>query len=129
MKEETIEKQWIQVVGNTIYQQIKEYIDENGWLKDWIKPIPPQLLFMFDGRYNDNELRPRTLRGIDDNLGWSKPKKDGLPKKTGIYIFLCAKNIQHTFYLSLPLSKEDVNHYKNDFTHYKPLKPEPLPLH
>ena len=129
MKEETIEKQWIDVVGKAIYLQIKKYTDENGWLVNKLKLIPIQLLFMLEGRFNDNELRPKTLRGIEDNVGWSKPLVDGLPKKTGTYIFLCVKRIQHTFYLSMPLSKEDVNHFKNDFTHYKPLKPEPLPLH
>lgn len=129
MKKETIEKLWISVVGEKVYSQIKDKIDSDGWFQDKKNQVPIQLLFMMDGRYNDTELRPRSLRRIEDNFGWSKPLIDGLPRKTGTYIFLCAKRIQHTFYLVMPLSKQDANHYKTDFTHYQPLKPEPLPLH
>lgn len=129
MKKETIEKRWIDAVGEKIYLQIKDKIDSDGWCPDKKNLIPIQILFMMDGRFNDNELRPKTLRRIEDNFGWSKPLEDGLPRKTGTYIFLCPKNIQHTFYLSNPISKEEEKHLKNDFTHYKLLTPEPLPLH
>ena len=130
MKKETIEKHWISAVGEKIYKEAKDNIDPNGWYQvSKTNEIPLQLLFMFDSRFNDKELRPKTLNRIEDNFGWSKPTEDGLPKKTGTYIFLCTKNIQHPFYLIMPLSKEDVNFYQKDFTHYKPLKIEPLPLH
>jgi len=84
---------------------------------------------------NDKEVdkmmlcRPKSLQGIEDNNGWSKMLEDGLPKTTGEYIFLCPKKIQHTVFISNPLSRAETNHFKNDFTHYKPLKTEPLPLH
>lgn len=128
-KEDIIEQKWISIVGKELYSKIKIGIDKDGWLNDWLKLIPTQQLFMFDGRFNNNELRPRTLRGIDDNLGWSKPKIDGLPKITGEYIFLSPNKKQHTVYVSVPITKVEENHLLNDFTHYKPLKIEPLPLH
>lgn len=129
MKKETIAKLWISAVGEKIYAQIKDKLDSDGWYENKKNMIPIQLLFLMDDRFNEKELRPRTLRRIEDNFGWSKPKEDGLPKKNGEYIFLCAKNIQHTSYLSMPLSKVEENHYMNDFTHYMPLKKEPLPHH
>lgn len=128
-KEEVLETKWIETVGKTVYLQLKDKIDPNGWLVGKSSLIPIQTLFMFEGRFNDSELRPKSLRGIDDNLGWCKPLVDGLPKKTGEYIFLCPKKIQHTIYISNPLSKLEESHFKNDFTHYKPVKTEPLPLH
>jgi hypothetical protein len=129
IKEDIIERNWISTVGDKIYNEVKKGIDENGWLKGWTEKIPMQVLFMFDGRFNDSELRPRSLRGIDDNMGWSKPKENGLPKTSGDYIFLAPNKVQHTFSLKLPLSKEDIKHYLEDFTHYKPQKNEPLPFH
>lgn len=130
MKNETIEKLWISAVGKELYNQIVSNIDPNGWLVDKkVKLVPIQLLFLMDTRFNDKELRPKTLRGISNNLGWSKPKEDGLPKKTGNYKFLCSKNIEHYFYLSMPISKEEEKHYMHDFTHYKPVQKEPLPHH
>jgi len=73
--------------------------------------------------------RPKSLQGIEDNNGWSKTLEDGLPKTTGEYIFLCPKKIQHTVFISNPLSRAEKSHFKNDFTHYKPVKNEPLPLY
>lgn len=128
-KQDVIQKRWTDAVGEKIFSQIKDKLDSDGWFPDKKHLIPIQLLFIMDGRFNDKELRPRTLRGISNNLGWSKPKEDGLPKKTGNYIFLCSKNVEHHFYLSLPLSKEEEKHYMQDFTHYKPAQKEPLPHH
>jgi hypothetical protein len=82
-----------------------------------------------DSRFNEKELRPKTLKGIDDNLGWNKPIEDGLPKRSGSYIFLSPSRIQHPVEIKMPLSKSEENHFLNDFTHYKLQTPEPLPLH
>lgn len=128
-KEKVIEEKWISAIGDNTYLKIKEKINSDGWCLDDKKLIPIQLLFILDGRFNDKELRPKTLRGIDDNMGWSKPKEDGLPKASGDYIFLAPNKSQHTFHLKLPLSKVDEKHYLEDFTHYKPQKTEPLPFH
>ena len=128
-KEETIEEKWISIIGKELYLKLKEGIDKDGWLIDWIQKLPSQLLFMFDGRFNNNELRPKSLRRIEDNFGWSKPKVDGLPKITGEYIFLSHSKKQHTIYVSVPITKVEEKHLLNDFTHYKPLNIEPLPLH
>lgn len=129
-QQDVIQEKWIQAVGKVLYNEIKETIDSYGWLSGKkTKEIPIQQLFMFDGRFNNKELRPKTLKEIDDNRGWSKPKEDGLPKASGDYIFLAPNKSQHTFHLKLPLSKIDEKHYLEDFTHYKPQKAEPLPFH
>lgn len=129
MKKETIENKWISTVGEKIYSLIKHEIDSDGWFSNKKNQVPIQLLFMMDNRYNETELRPKSLRRIEDNFGWSKPLVDGLPKRTGEYVFLAPNKVQHTIYVSNPLSKIETNHLLNDFTHYKPSKIEPLPLH
>jgi hypothetical protein len=71
--------------------------------------------------------RPKSLSGIEDNNGWIRTDED-FPKKSGIYIFL-VKDIEHQVRLQFPLSKEEENHYRNDFTHFRVPKHHPLPIY
>lgn len=105
--------------------------DFDGWI-DVNELEKNQLTFDLEYKKSDFKTmlcRPKSLQGIEDNKGWSKTQEDGLPKTTGEYLFLCPKKIQHTVYISNPLSKSEVHHFKNDFTHYKPVKKEPLPIY
>jgi hypothetical protein len=72
--------------------------------------------------------RPLSLNGIEHNNYWCRTDED-FPDKNGIYVFITKNNIQHEVRLQFPLSKEEENHFKNDFTHFRIQRPHPLPIY
>lgn len=110
---------------------LKDYINENGFV-DCVKNKKISLIPYFEVselEFNGNEIRPKSLKGIENNNGWIKlDAKVDLPKETGQYLTRRANGIIITewFYnnnLSWYLWKDCYS-----ITHYQPIiKPrEPL---
>lgn len=70
-KEEVVANAYIEVVGDVIHAEIKEFIDDNGYVHEnklsfTTADINPKNFDRLDFHF-----RPKSLRGIDDNNGWT----------------------------------------------------------
>lgn len=125
-KEEKIKEAW-----GEYYEEYKNYIDSDGWLDSaWL-----------DDRENDYDvkdgydrygtestfIRPKSLKGIEDNNGWIKiESEEDLPKEEGYYHVIDLNRTE------MQLAKFDIHHniildyWIKNITHYQPIeKPKP----
>lgn len=137
-KEELIKEAW----GGT-----NENINENGWyyfgycvngwddVKDWLKEnnlISDESYYDMTCRELDNgdlisvKIRPKSLKGIEDNNGWIRiESEDDLPKVDGISCWIITeknKEIRQRWF------NKFWNEYEGEgkVTHYQPIeKPKP----
>lgn len=70
-QEEVIKEAW-----RECYDEVKPYIDKNGWLKITDKKdnnISDNLLkLLLDVTESPRRIRPKSLQGIENNNGWTK---------------------------------------------------------
>ena len=104
--------------------------DENGWTRAFL--VSPFSLEIPKGEYECKgqdvmiRWRPISLKGLEDNNGWTSVKEYGLPKDQGDY-WVIELGKAHTFRFN-PNRKESVSAWTKRFTHWKPLDSR-LPLH
>ncbi len=138
-KQEVIRKAW-----GVYWNELKEFIDENGWLP-WcyrgtsIDKNPASLadMYMYCGGQGNHEkkhltqpdnktlFRPKSLQGIENNNGWIKIESEAdLPNEYGYYFAF--DNLSNDVNIIL-FSPENKVNWIDNVTHYqpitKPLKP------
>lgn len=107
------------------------YCDENGWIK--VRDLS-HLAIGINFRYHDLDFhgkawRPRSLRGLEHNNGWTKVISCAdIPSTPGVYRFLCEDGSEKKVKLS-----DDVDlsfmHWKLGFTHWKEAHEDLKPLY
>jgi hypothetical protein len=141
-KEELIHKTYQDLLELDDYNQVKPFIDLNGWLP--MRNLPKyfdldQLIdkFSYDVDkeldFNKTSIRPIKLKGIEDNNGWVVINtEDDLPKQDcDCFIIFYGGKIIRKGYSYSQLSKEFSTNYKdykwNLISHYQIVK-EPIGL-
>lgn len=124
-KKELIKVEWIKIIGEEKYEEVKEDIDINGLIEFFDLNIvePGQLEELAD--FN-TKVRPKSLHRIEDNNGWIKiESKDDLPNIEGNYICGKMNSLGKFTELKNKLSLHMlIYNYEYDIlTHYKLYKP------
>jgi hypothetical protein len=109
--------------------------DDNGWITynafetDASKKQPEGSIEKRDVQGHPAKFywRDVRLKNIENNNGWTRTDEN-FPTKSGIYVFLSKGKISHEIHLRFPLLKEEENHYRNDFTHFRIPEDYPLPI-
>jgi hypothetical protein len=122
-KQEKIREEW-----GELWETVKDYVDENGFV-NCVKNKKIKLISFFhvsEIEFNGNLVRPKSLSGIENNIGWIKiESKDDLPKENGYFMCLYQDGeiIPHHFSIN---SEFDRELFLQEFTHYQPIvKPKP----
>jgi hypothetical protein len=108
--------------------------DNNGWinLTEAVKifKVVSSSEFEFGSfdKGNPTKCRDLQLKDIEHNNDWIRTDEK-FPRISAIYVFLSKNKISHEVRLQFPLSKEEENHYRNDFTHFRVPKHHPLPIY
>lgn len=122
-----------------IWESVKEFIDENGWLKFRVVGhgvnygVGPEVFSESMEHYEYksmnqglNDWRPATLRGIEDNHGWHSIEEEGFPTESGWY-FLSGGN--ETIAIA-PLHVETgIEYIKSICTHWQLIKHPEKPIY
>ena len=111
------------------WENVKDYVDENGWIDNSIPKFTFGQLKNLDLEYkNDVFFRPKSLQGIENNNGWIKIESEkDLPKVSGLYFGKDYEFGTDMMYFDFETKKwEDSNGYLQNVTHYQPIeKPKP----
>ncbi len=120
------------------YEVLNIPFNENILYDGWTKIKPGQ----FYSKYDDLDLlkltahvhsiRPKHLRGIENNNGWIKIENvDDLPKTSGNYLVFTADSKIETIYVDGDISsmKHTSQNWISHFTHFQPIKTPNPPLY
>ena len=107
------------------WENVKDYVDENGWIDNSIPKFTFGQLKNLDLEYkNDVFFRPKSLQGIENNNGWIKIESEAdLPNNEKVWIYTSNNRvlISSKAVLNWVLKNPD-----NKITHYQPIeKPKP----
>ena len=119
-KQEAIKKAY-----SEYWENVKDYVDENGWIDNNISKFTFGQLKNLDLEYkNDVLFRPKSLQGIENNNGWVKIESEAdLPNNEKVWIYTSNNRvlISSKAVLNWVLKNPD-----NKITHYQPIeKPKP----
>ena len=119
-KQEAIKKAY-----SEYWENVKDYVDENGWIDNSIPKFTFGQLKNLDLEYkNDVLFRPKSLQGIENNNGWVKIESEAdLPNNEKVWIYTSNNRvlISSKAVLNWVLKNPD-----NKITHYQPIeKPKP----
>jgi hypothetical protein len=120
-RQEQVKQEFIKRVYGEYYKECNP--DENGWTK-WTDPA----------RFSDLEfdnvkdlMRPLSLKGIEDNNGWTKIlSREDLPKEYGWYLVVereTGKILEREFY------KGNIDFFYIRSSHYKPIQKQKKPIY
>jgi len=128
----TKKQQFIANAYGEYWEQVKDYVDENGWLKatcnfdtEYYKLVL-SIRLNIECEFTENSwyeyIRPKSLQGIETNNNWiSIESEDDLPKEEGKYWILLNGSIS---LVEFPLNTEGAfaDDIKNNLiTHYMPI--------
>ena len=133
-KQEAIKKAY-----SEYWENVKDYVDENGWIKckdiHYHKDLGlmrDQIHYIDNGKEWDNfeiiSWRIPILQGIENNNGWIKIESEkDLPNVSGLYFGKDYEFGTDMMYFDFETKKwEDSNGYLQNVTHYQPIeKPKP----
>jgi len=131
-------QQYIQEAYGQRWDEIKDLVDENGWVKDdWIAhglsngigydelkmPYTIEQVNFKSFVGSDSIWRLRSLHNIDTNNGWTKiNSRDDLPANPGEYLFIFIDGRSRIEYHSEHISIGGT-------THWRPIVQIPNPLY
>jgi len=122
------------------WEELKELISDNGWVsffddKTRIRDIfHSQENISVSPNYNNN-WRPKSLQGIENNKGWIKiESEEDLPKKAGNYKIVKSGKIEQATFIGNNRWFCDGRDFPNQtanhgITHWKNIEIEELPIH
>ena len=106
------------------WEILKDYVERNGWMtvSDLLHlklPIFKYIQCDVDDIEDIRAYRPKTLKGIEDNNGWTKIEFiEDLPKEKGLKCLFLNKNNMHTTYISDDVLY-DSGWFFRRYTHWK----------
>ena len=141
-KQEKIEKVYINELsknkktiedGLLFYNDLKQYIDENGWINANESNGKAGYLMESDLEFNFPFIRLKSLQGIENNNGWIKiESKADLPKEDDNKMFLVGFMFESGFQQRHGILSYDglVSVYLFEkFTHYLPIDKNEPPIY
>ncbi len=129
----------IQIAYGEYWEQVKDYVDENGWCKTrkgigfaQIQQSELHIEFKKDYNFSSYPFRPKSLQNIEDNNGWiSINSEKDLPKdiSTDYYggRFIESKFEMLKYHLDLLSILDHIKH--GLVTHYQPIVKPLKPIH
>ena len=130
MTNEQLKQEAIKNAYGEYWEKVKDFVDENGWCDVSVYSTIKHLDAEFAEIENENgqfDMRPKSLAGIDNNVGWIRIKEDGsnlpdIDSKDDFWI--CNENL---FFDWVSNAKQIHIKFNNKTaTHYQPIV-KPLP--
>lgn len=113
------------------WETVKNHVSENGWL---YHPRGGEVTFdPFIGFQHqhpvDDAWRPKSLQGIETNLGWLSVKHHGLPNKFGAYWTMATNNEEPQANTYGFMNSNSWTFDSETVTHYQPIIKPNLPIY
>ena len=102
------------------YEELKSYVDVNGWINE--NNSSRSIFKNLDFDVRTNSMRPLELQGIENNNGWIKIESESnLPKEAFEFYDVCRIEPNGDFISDKKVSYTDlrIHYFKGNVTHYK----------
>lgn len=110
------------------WEKVKTIIDENGWVKDrkFDGLLPIEMEFDFHDNDFYDKRRPKSLKGIETNNGWSLTSEK-LPDEDKVYVFIRIDGelIEREF----SFKKANPSTWEKVYTHWREKHEYPKPIY
>jgi len=107
------------------WEQVKEFVDENGWI--YLESLS-NIIYSEPVEFDDkgNYWRPKTLQGIETNLGWIKIESEAdLPELETFAWVIDSRRNDDFKQILIPRRESRTKYWTTYATHYQPIiKPQ-----
>lgn len=99
------------------WEKVKDKIDENGWTSSMLLHFE-DVNIEWERRHHGYDIRPKSLKGLDYNNGWTR-LEDKLPPSNDEQYHVCIEGVNHGQIMYGVAMHRESNPFR--ITHWRPV--------